>query len=300
MSVNRAESGPKSTPRSNKSITLPTVEDIQIATTSVQVSKPSPRLIFPSSRNYLRSKFDLVCTLKSAATMAAIGGLSRIWIAYLNNTKVVGLDNLIRCIKNEKPLITVANHTACLDDPLLWGILPWNILLARPRLMRWTLAAKEICFTNPVSSKFFSLGRCLPTIRGEGVYQESVDFTINVLENSGWVHIFPEGKVNLLKEKMRLKWGVGRIIHDCKLLPTVIPMWHVGMDDILPNKKPRWPQIGKKLTVAIGDPIDIETVIKANDQQDLTAAQCRANITQKIQDSLERLKLAAEAYHSER
>jgi monolysocardiolipin acyltransferase len=48
------------------------------------------------------------------------------------------------------------------------------------------------------------------------------------------------GKVNEEKSEMRLKWGVGRMICEAKVAPVVIPIYHQGMDSILPNRTPYW------------------------------------------------------------
>ncbi|KAK6348341.1 hypothetical protein TWF718_006140 [Orbilia javanica] len=51
-----------------------------------------------------------------------------------------------------------------MDDPIIWGILPFKYFLT-PENLRWTLGSHDICFKNRFTTAFFSSGQVLPTYR---------------------------------------------------------------------------------------------------------------------------------------
>ncbi|XP_060593482.1 tafazzin-like, partial [Ruditapes philippinarum] len=174
--------------------------------------------------------------------------LSKLWMELLNKTFFYNREQFITLIEkrpSRKGLVTVSNHYSCLDDPCIWSIRKWKHLLAGTKYLRWIPTAHDICFTNNFSSLFFSLGKCVPVVRGDGVYQRGTNFCLEKLNKGDWIHVFPEGKVNAEHLRMRLKWGVGRLIAECDTPPIVLPMYHMGLDDVLPNRSPYIPQIRK-------------------------------------------------------
>lgn len=94
-----------------------------------------------------------------------------------------------------QPLLTVSTHYSCFDDPAIWGCFKLKNVCSSEKI-RWSMAAHDICFTKALHSWFFMTGKCIPTIRGGGVYQPAVDLCIKKLKQGEWVHIFPEGTVN--------------------------------------------------------------------------------------------------------
>lgn len=123
------------------------------------------------------------------------------------------------------------------------------------------------------------------------MYQRSIDFAIERLNNFGdWLHVFPEGRVNEERKQLfRLKWGVGRIISELKITPIVIPCHHTGMHEVLPNRRPYIPRMGKRVFMNVGTPLDILPVLDS--VRNCPPHEKRKAITDFIQGEMEKLRL---------
>ncbi|XP_054739015.1 tafazzin isoform X4 [Anastrepha obliqua] len=238
----------------------------------------------------------------SQIVITAVGLFAKFVLVFLNKTKVYNKERLIKELGKRPtgvPLVTISNHHSCFDDPGLWGVLPIKYLCNTFRI-RWSMAAHDICFTNKFHSNFFMYGKCIPVVRGSGVYQDAINLCIQKCALGHWVHVFPEGKVNMTKEEMRLKWGVGRIIYESPRIPIIIPMWHEGMDEVLPNTEPYILKWGKKVTLNIGKPIDLHDFIQDLKDRKVPEPEARKLITDKIQDVLHYLRKETQELHKKR
>lgn len=128
--------------------------------------------------------------------------------------------------------------------------------------MRWTLGAREVCFSQPSHSLLFRCGKVLPIDRGHGIYQPCMNEIIEELNKGDWLHIYPEGKINLDKEFIRLKWGVARLIADAQITPVLLPIWHYDFDTVLPNKEPYRLHTNKRVTIACGKPMYFDDLVR--------------------------------------
>lgn len=127
-----------------------------------------------------------------------------------------------------------------------------------------------------------------------------MDFCVDRLNEGSWIHVFPEGKVNMTLEHMRLKWGVGRLVYETCDTPIVLPLCHVGMESVLPNYSPYIPRIMKKVTVVIGDPIDLSGLLSKLRLKECDETTARKLITDVIQEELKQLRHKAETLHKKR
>ncbi|CBQ68104.1 related to TAZ1-Lyso-phosphatidylcholine acyltransferase [Sporisorium reilianum SRZ2] len=212
----------------------------------------------------------------STYTIRAVAAFSRALLRYgCRNVTVRGLDRLLTHLHSSdrlashRGLLTYCNHISVLDEPTIWGTLPPSTF-RNPYTVRWTLGASDIMFTSPLLSRFFRSGQCIETHRGGGIYQPAIDDAIAKLDAARWVHLFPEGYVNVSTSSRlrRFKWGIARMLLEAKTLPTVVPIWITGFDRLMPEPrdKPKWlPRFGADVTIDFGEPItdSIEPVVRA-------------------------------------
>ncbi|PIC34349.1 hypothetical protein B9Z55_014028 [Caenorhabditis nigoni] len=237
-------------------------------------------------------KPSLFYRIKSYMTMSLVTSVSKImFIGGSNKLICHNKETFVKLIQNEnQPLITVSNHRSNIDDPLMWCILKFREFWRYKDRHRYTLAAHNICFTKQFHTTMFSLGRCVPCVRGEGVYQKGMDFCVDMLNDNKWVHIFPEGKVCVAAEEpLRFKWGIGRLVMDAKTDPIILPVWCKRMEDVWPIHPPYYPKFGNTVEVYIGEPFSLSDLKKKISSKDLSTEQMRKIITDEVQTRMYQL-----------
>lgn len=225
--------------------------------------------------------------------ITGVASLSRYWLKFgANEFKIKNYEKFRNSIWNRRGgLLTVSNHISTLDDPLIWGaLLNTREICSLISLgqMRWTVGAKELTFTNPFTSWFFERGQVIPIVRGDGIFQPAMNEAIQILNNEGWLHFFPEGKVIQYQEEIkRLKWGIGRLLMESKTNITVLPMFLKGFDLMKPNDL--MPVLNTNIEIIIGDPIDAGDILKSMEHV-TNEDEKRSLISKYIQDLLNETK----------
>ena len=65
-------------------------------------------------------------------------------------------------------------------DPLIFSLLPVDYTM-NPEKLRWSLGADDICFKNKALTWFFTKGKVMSIRRGDGIYQESMNKSVDLL-----------------------------------------------------------------------------------------------------------------------
>ncbi|XVE89643.1 hypothetical protein DITRI_Ditri20bG0012200 [Diplodiscus trichospermus] len=248
------------------------------------------------SKDFNVEEDSVIFRMLQAVAVPFIGNVCHVFMNGLNRVQVYGLEKLHEALLNRpknKPLITVSNHVASMDDPLvIASLLPPRVLLDAHHL-RWTLCASDRCFSNPVTSAFFRSVKVLPVSRGDGIYQKGMDMAISKLNTGGWVHIFPEGSRSRDggKTVRSSKRGVGRLVLDGDTAPIVLPFVHTGMQDVMPIGS-NFPRIGKTVTVLIGDPIRFDDLLNVEETtDDASRGKLYDTVASRIGHQLQNLKV---------
>ncbi|XP_074567388.1 uncharacterized protein LOC141824055 [Curcuma longa] len=277
---------------------------------NVWVVNPSPDTPTSSMRFYRKkvgkavNDESILVRMFQALAVPVIGNACYAFMHGLNHVQIYGMEKLHQAVKQRpegKPLLTVSNHVAAVDDPLvIASLLPPSSLLNAHDL-RWTLCATDRCFRNPLLSAFFHCLKVLPVSRGDGVYQKGMDSALSKLNNGGWVHIFPEGSRSRDGGRTMgaAKRGVGRLVIDADTTPIVIPFVHAGMQEIMPIGT-HFPKIGKNVTVLIGDPLFLDDLVMyKDDPQHVSTGILYDAVSTRIGHQLQELKSQVELLAAE-
>lgn len=222
------------------------------------------------------------------ATITMVGTASKLFVKGWHRASIKNAYILKEALEQSKRegrgLVTVMNHVSVLDDPLVWGTMPFKMFYTKG-YMRWTLGAEDICFKNKLTSMFFSLGQTLSTKRfGAGPFQPALDAAVTLLSRSSdsgyhltshdgippqvdcpqWVHIYPEGFVHqpFAPHEMTMKyfkWGISRLILEPARPPIVLPIFGHGLQSVFPEDLPKrvlGHGFKRPLLYEVGEPID--------------------------------------------
>ncbi|KAF9969024.1 hypothetical protein BGZ73_008819, partial [Actinomortierella ambigua] len=233
---------------------------------------------------YNPPKNSFFWNLASTVVIGGVGTVSKIFMTFGAYTAVYNMQPFLNTLFDKtrtRPILTVTNH-----------------------------------MSTPVAA-FFRFGQVVPIIRGNGIFQPAVDQAIEMLRSGQWVHVFPEGKVNQRQDLIRLKWGVGRVLMEYagapiprggqpfidEQMPIVIPIYHLGMEEILKENpdgsSPVWPKMGLPLTIVFGKPIDFGPLIHDYKEGKIPEVEARVQITSRVWDAMEELHQVALKLHRE-
>ncbi|OEL28509.1 hypothetical protein BAE44_0010473 [Dichanthelium oligosanthes] len=156
---------------------------------------------------------SLIFRSLQALAVPLIGNACYVFMHGLNSVQIYGAEKLHQALQERpkgKPLLTVSNHVAAMDDPfVIASLLPPSVMLEAQKL-RWTLCATDRCFTNPALSTFFRSVKVLPVSRGDGIYQKFWKIMVGVHNE-----IKPQALQHFRIRKMRQDHGVSLIAFVC-------------------------------------------------------------------------------------
>ena len=224
------------------------------------------------------------------------GIVSYFFTRYFMRTEVVGAERLRQYVLEDRKrgLLTISNHTTPIDDPFLWGsLLPLGFLALRGTDLRWSLGAEDVVFRVRAFRPLFRAAQVISVTRGLGLWQPGIESAIERLRNKEWIHIFPEAYVNQTGLMRPLRWGTARLIMEGNC-PTVLPIWHLGLENVMPEKTLQIPRPGKRARVIVGEPIDFEPLLRHHRHLGTSHEQTRAHIMLLLTETMLQLQARAQ------
>lgn len=190
--------------------------------------------------------------------------LCKWFVILFSRTRIHGMENLESLLtdpikRDGRPIITFSNHISTIDDPIMWGWISRKISYSF-KDARWVLGAQEITFPSPIVAFFSSRAKILPIVRGLGLQQPGMLMAKEAIYNGDWLHVFPEGRVNMTSSAILtpLRWGTSQLIIEYYLktnqLPHIVPIVLKGIDNVLPyTSRIKIPRLFKSIEIAIGE-----------------------------------------------
>lgn len=183
------------------------------------------------------------------------------------------------------PYVLAANHHSEID-PLVVAIAVWRLGRA-PRFM-----AKESLFHVPVLGWALRATGMIPVARATSAAaaRETIKQSRLIVEHGRGVIVYPEGTLTRDPDlwPMRGKSGAVRLAMSGEI--PLIPMAQWGAQELLPRygKLRLWP-LRKRMTVLIGDPVDVSEFTRTRSQP-ATVARATAKTMDAIADLLSQLR----------
>ena len=196
-------------------------------------------------------------------------------------------------LERRHKIFTVPNHIANIDDPTLISLLyKYPECYFKSDHLPWSIAGHNILFVKKFHNWFFQQGRASPIMRGQGIHQPGFEFLLDRLkkERGFFMNIYAEGKVNMFRDDIPLKWGLAKFLQDEVTMksqldenslekyraPTTRIIWHEGMCDFMSpfrqddKKFPYFPDISKhifkgnrhEVSVNVGRALDFSLLIE--------------------------------------
>lgn len=200
----------------------------------------------------------------------------------------------IHPLKRRHKIFTIPNHIANIDDPTLISLLyKYPQCYFQADHLPWSIAGHNILFVSKFNNWFFQKGRACPIMRGQGLYQPGFEFLLDRLkkERGFFMNVYSEGKVNMFRDDIPLKWGVAKLLQEEVSIknnlnreqlekyraPTVRIIWHEGMNDFMTPFRndearffPYFPNISKnifrsnrhEISVNVGRALDFSLLVE--------------------------------------